>query len=56
MGEEFEFELDIGLPAEIIEDLENQIVREVQTRFGEDKSGDDVKAYKYIFRCHIEMK
>jgi len=56
MGEEFELELDIDLPDEITEDLENQIVREVKNRFSEDKSGDDVKAYKYIFRCHVEMK
>jgi hypothetical protein len=55
MGEEFEFEVDMDLD-NIVEDLENQIVTEVERRFGKDKSGDDVADYKYIFRCHVTMK
>ena len=55
MPEDFEFALEIDL-ANIAEDLEDQILREVQARFGKLKSGDDIQDYEYIFRCHVTMK
>lgn len=56
MGEKFEFELNLDLPNEIIEDMENQMLNEVQKRFGADKSGDDIEHYNYIFRAQVIMK
>jgi len=54
--EELEFDLEMDLPDEVTEDIEEQMVKAVQERFGADKSGDDIEDYEYIFKCRVTVK
>ena len=53
--ETFEFELDLDLPDDIIEDLEKQMVIQVKQRFGGDYSSNDIADYKYIFKAQVTV-
>ena len=53
--ETFEFDLDLDLPDEIIEDMEYQILTQVRQKFGVDYSGDDIADYSYILKAHVTV-
>ena len=53
--ETFEFDLDLDLPDEIIEDMEYQILTQVRQKFGDDYSGDNIADYGYILKAHVTV-
>jgi len=55
MQETFEFELDVDLPDQIIESLEDQLVEEVQQKFGSDYSGDDIADFGFSFKAEVTV-
>jgi hypothetical protein len=54
--ETFEFDLNLDLPSDIIDDLEEQMVTEVKERFGGNYTGDDIVDYKYIFKAQVTVR
>lgn len=56
MTSKFSFTPYMELDEVVMEDIENQVVEEVQERYGSDKSGDDVEKLQVRVEVDVEMK